>query len=185
MTWQVRRLISAPVVTRVGGRDSGQQPLATGAPQGVQNPQAVVGQRPAVSAVRAADIDLPASPKAGIATYRPSGERDWMFSFENTWLRRWRGRGGKRCTRTRPARCRGNCHPPASPPATPAPRRVIWRRSELSRLTMKRSKMPMPRLKTICAVRRPDGVEVAVGGAGHRKVFTRGRVSDQDAAIDE
>ena len=35
------------------------------------------------------------------------------------------------------------------------------------------------------AVRRPDGVEVAVGGAGHRKVFTRGQVSDQDAAIDE
>ena len=50
---------------------------------------------------------------------------------------------------------------------------------------MKRSKMPMPRLKTICAVRRPDGVEVAEGGAGQRKVFTRGQVSDQDAAIDE
>ena len=45
--------------TRVGGRDSGQQPLATGAPQG-SSPQAVVGQRPAVSAVQAADIDLPA-----------------------------------------------------------------------------------------------------------------------------
>ena len=87
MTWQVRRLISAPVEPS-RWRDSGQQPLATGAPQGVQNPQAVVGQRPASAPSRRLISICQRSPKASlaIATYWPSGERDWMFSFENTWL---------------------------------------------------------------------------------------------------
>ena len=60
MTWQVRRLISAPVVNPSRWPRQWPAATATGAPQGVQNPQAVVGQRSAVSAVRAADIDPPA-----------------------------------------------------------------------------------------------------------------------------
>ena len=72
--------------TRVGGRDSRQQPLAIGAPQGIQDPQAIVGQRPAVRAVQAADIHRPAlaEGKIGDGHILAIRREDWMFSFENT-----------------------------------------------------------------------------------------------------
>ena len=86
MTWQVRGLISAPVVEPESVAETvASAALAIGAPQGIQDPQAIVGQRPAVRAVQAADIHRPAlaEGKIGDGHIQPSGERTGC-SFENT-----------------------------------------------------------------------------------------------------
>ena len=59
MTWQVRRLISAPVVEPESVAETVAAATHRGS-TGIQDPQAIVGQRPAVRAVQAADIHRPA-----------------------------------------------------------------------------------------------------------------------------
>ena len=174
MTWQVRRLISAPVVEPESVAETvASSHSPSGLHRGIQDPQAIVGQRPAVRAVQAADIHRPALAEGKIGDGHILAIRreglDVLVREHLTFtagkvetvndvlvLPAWRSVRSRRRA--------------ASPPAIPAhPPWVIWRRFEPSRLTMKRSKMPMPRLKTICA---PSGDQTglksprAVPGSG-------------------
>ena len=91
MTWQVRRLISAPVVEPESV--AGQSPAATlpsGLHRGFQDP--IVGQRPAVRAVRRLISTAQRSPKVRLAMATwPSGDQGTGCSRSRTPdFHRWR-----------------------------------------------------------------------------------------------